>query len=247
MKYLGLVLLLLLALATPAWASFPTVQTTNSGGTGSTDTTSHTVNLPTGIASGDLLLLFFAVQGGNQTVTWPAGYTKAFETASGVDANNDVTFSTYYRVADGTEGSTITVTTSASKSSAHETYRITGYSSTPVSGTASTSASTLNPNPPSLTPGGGAKDFLWFAVAAVDSGNATCDAFPTNYINTGSSNGGTGGSGAIICFATRAINGATEDPGSFTICCAIASVANTVAIVPAAAATNTKGIGWGFF
>jgi hypothetical protein len=84
---------------------FPAVQTTNTSGE-SANVTSHTVNLPANISAGDLLIVFFSCDG-DSTVTWPTadGWASIFH------QTNSVTLDIGYKIADGTEGATITVTT----------------------------------------------------------------------------------------------------------------------------------------
>ena len=89
--------------------------------------TSHTVNLPASIASGDYLIGCFATDG-NPTITWPAGWTLLSEAADGGSASRQ---SVYYRVADGTEGATITIGTSAAEFAVAHVYRITNATGTP--------------------------------------------------------------------------------------------------------------------
>ncbi|HXE75321.1 MAG TPA: hypothetical protein VNN18_06780 [Candidatus Xenobia bacterium] len=203
---------------------------TNGGNSGA-NVTNHTFNLPTGIASDDLLIIiasFDAVP----TVTWPSGWTQLIHTAT---TNNFATFDVYYRIADGTEGSTITVTTSTSEGSAHTSYRITGYQGTPEVCTVVV-ANTNVPNPCSLSPSWGADDTLWLAVMGYN-GNHSISAFPTNYSNTisnrwASSNGTGVGSGE------RQLNAASEDPGTFTISASNDTAASTLAVRGAAAGAD---------
>ena len=88
----------------------------------SADQTSHAINLPSGITAGDLLLLWFTMDGttGN-TITTPTGWT--LEEATNVASPGDLGY-LFSRTADGSEGSTVTVTTSASQSSSAIALRI---------------------------------------------------------------------------------------------------------------------------
>src|SRR5580765_342760 len=91
--------------------------------------TSHTVNLPTGIVAGNLLVVVF---GGSAaaTLTWPAGWTQ-FLTGGATGA----VLNAAYKLADGSEGSTITVTSGAtSLTSNARSYRITGSGEAPQAG-----------------------------------------------------------------------------------------------------------------
>lgn len=101
----------------------PAVQTTATSQHDGSNTTSHVVSLPSGIVSGNLLVVNFC-NDGNAAVTFPAGWTKFLDIAQ----SNDVRLSSAYRQADGTEGSTITVTTASNERSGHTAYRITATS-----------------------------------------------------------------------------------------------------------------------
>ena len=206
--------------------AFPQVAAVN-GGHQDTDVTNHTVNLPADISSGDLLLVFFACDSFSvpDTITFPEGWTELFQTPYLDEAR--LTFGAWYRIADGEEGATISVTTSSVEQSAHTSYRITGYSGTPEVGTHAAGSSTT-PDPPSLTPTWGAKDTLWFACEANDDDDHTT-AYPTDYTD-GRYDMGTTSSGVNVGTARRELNAVSEDPGTFTIYLAEQWIANTVAI-----------------
>lgn len=216
--------------------AFPIVAATNGGNSGG-NTTSHLVNLPTMPASvGSLLIVLFSVDG-NPSVTWPSGWSSLFATANGSTNRLEAR----YRVADGTEVGTITLTTSASEGSAHTTYRITGHNSStdpPEAGISATGTNT-NPDPPSLTPTGGAKDYLWLAVQGND-GNRSTDAYPTNYTN-GINNRWASANGVGVGSARRLLNAASDNPGTFTISSSDDWVAQTLAVHP-----GNEGIGQTF-
>jgi CheY-like chemotaxis protein len=208
---------------------FPAVQDTNTSGE-SSDVTSHTVNLPANISAGDLLIVFFSCDG-NTTVTWPAadGWASIFH------QTNLNTLDIGYKIADGTEGANIIVTTGASEQSAHISYRITGhdYAQAPQVSTGAIGNST-DPDSDSLTPTGGAKDYLWIAVEGNDNTSAA-SAYPSNYTN-GQTNAVGDAGGANIAVARRELNASSEDPAPFTIT-REKWVACTVAVQPRSAAT----------
>jgi len=206
--------------------SFPQVAAVTGGY--DTSGTSHTVNLPSGIVAGNLLLVFFcAGEGSSPTITFPDGWTELFQTPNYINC----TIGGWYRVADGTEESTITVTTSSSEYSAHTSYRITGYAGVPECGN-STGGQSTKPNPPSLTPSWGAMDTLWFAVTGVEN-NYDVSSYPTNYTDGRLD-------GVVIRVATcrRELNASSEDPGVFTFSDSVYWVANTVAIGPGRTLTH---------
>lgn len=213
-----------IVLASPS--TFPVVAAEN-GGNNTSDSTEHTVNLPSGIQSGDLLLVIFNADS-TPTITFPEGWTQLFQTLGPTTYKH--MFGAWYRIADGEEGATITVTTSASEQSAHTSYRITDYSGTPEVGTSSATFNS-SPNPPSLAPSWGAKDTLWFAVCGYGN-NYTITAYPTDYTD-GRNDYADSTHGCGVGSARRELNAASEDPGTFTLSGDMRWVANTVAIQPA--------------
>jgi hypothetical protein len=225
----------------------PQVAATNTS-VNNTANTNHTVNLPSGIQSGNLLIVIFGFDGGtNQTITWPIGWTSFFRS----DRSTVVGVAAAYRQADGSEGSTITVQTSANTRSSHNSYRITGAAdpATRPPESAASNGNSTTPNPPSLTPTGGAKNYLWIALETNNDGTITITAYPANYSGgiqaNGDLNASTTGS------AARQLNAASEDPGTFTITgTGIAWAAGTLVVHPAVPSvditvrvhhTNTSG------
>ena len=186
-----------------------------------TDTagTSHTLNLPTGIASGDLLMVFFDYAVISNTITFPGGWT-TLTTASIENAVGSTEgLATAYRIASGSEGSSITVTTSVSTRANHQSIRITAHDSSTAPEAVAGTVNNATPDPPALTPTGGAQDYLWIAVGARSRASTTADlsAAPTNYSNlTTSANSGTGSAFSTGGIAKRQLNASSEDPGTFT-------------------------------
>src|SRR3972149_4284037 len=85
--------------------TMPQVSATNTS-VNNTAGTQHTVSLPTGVQSGDLLIVVFGYKNGtSQTINWPGGWTQFFRS----DRTTTVGVVAASRQADGSEGSTITV------------------------------------------------------------------------------------------------------------------------------------------
>jgi hypothetical protein len=182
--------------------------------------TSHTVTLPTGIAAGHLLVAIFGLRLAT-TVTWPAGWTP-ISTAN--------LYYVAYRVADGGEGASITVTTSAARTSAHHVYRITGqHSAAPEIA----SADSATVNPPSLTPSWGADDTLWLASGLIlpDDVDTDFTAAPASFTNLLDV---VDASFVVhLGSARRAVNAASLDPAAFgTVGTFAVAKAATIAIRP---------------
>ena len=204
--------------------AFPIVAATNTSTDSSTN--SHTVNLPSGIVSGNLLIVAF-LSDPDKTITFPAGWTKVYDDQS----LNTVQFAVAFRRADGTEGATITVTTSGGPTtdSAHNSYRITGHHTTSdPEASADSGGENTNPDALILTPSWGAEDTLWIVTYGWQV-SGTHSAYPTNYSGSQISVNG-------CASATRDLNATSENPGTATVGSAVVWSAATVGIRPAPAA-----------
>lgn len=194
--------------------------TTNS----TTSSTTHSLNLPGSIASGDLLLAVVRCPA-STTISWPAGWTEHEQ--SNADASDDET-SLAFRVADGTEGATITITLGTARVLVGLCYRITGAVGLALG--ASVVGSATQPNSPSFTPLTAARDVLWISIGGCDDAE-TLTSGPSSYSNaTVSASTATGTSGCTVYGASRQLNGATEDPGAWTLGSTSIWTAWTVAI-----------------
>lgn len=195
--------------------SFPVVEATNESATTSAGT-SHTINLPTGIVAGDLLLIFLGKGSVAATIDALAGWTEL------LDENQARGGYVAYRWADGTEGATIDLTSSASTKSASVAYRISGAENpaTQAPEVSSVGTGTSNaPNPNSLSPAGGAKDYLWLTFFILGGtgeeadDDSWCNNAATNYGNLLQKTSGIAGTniGAYIASCERTNNAANED------------------------------------
>jgi len=138
------------------------------GGNVTTNGTSHTINLPASIASGDLLIAIVASDG-TPTFTWPAGWTSLFAANT---AGSESRIEARYRIATGSEGASITVTTSASEMTCHMTMRITGHyaSTTAPEAGGSNAATSTSPSAAGFTPSWGFEVALWLHIGVYDVG-----------------------------------------------------------------------------
>ena len=177
--------------------------------------------LPASIQSGDLLIALFSGYSTSAAVdvNWPGGWTEFFETDASSTASLAVAGA--YRRATGSEGGSITVTTNVSVLAAHNTYRISGAANPTAQvpeayGTgAITSGTTINP--PLLTPTGGAKDYLWLAVAGWRDTTPVVNTDPTNYTNPIEASSAGGTSGTKLRSLRRQLNASSEDPAAFAL------------------------------
>lgn len=228
--------------------AFPAVQTVAESNTTSAGT-SHVVTLPSGITAGDLLVVILDKGSTSATINALAGWTELLDEAS---ANG---LYVAYRQADGSEGASITLTSSASTRSAQIAYRISGAENpatqAPQVATTATGTS-ATPDPPSITPTGGAKDYLFIAFAGMAGEEADDDSWgntsPTSYtpspprqISCGVAGTNLGG---LILSAERQLNAASDNPGTFGVDVSAAWRAQTIAVHPSSSVTfNDSGSG----
>jgi hypothetical protein len=210
----------------------PTVVTTNTSAV-ATAATSHTINLPGSLVSGNLILLKIseAAPGASSTFTIP-DFTEI--TAAHAINGTVVAERTFYKISDGTEGASVTGTSSVSEKSAHTAYQING-GDTPYSGTGATGSGAANAaNPPNVSVVSGPKDILVVASMSQDGETYTGGAAPTNYTNLLTNNSGAGGATTVNCWiqtAQRALTAASsEDPGVFSHTATVGWCAQTIII-----------------
>lgn len=217
----------------------PVVQTTAEGAS-TTASTSHTVAFPSGSTTGDLIVIAFG-QTGSNGVTSPnaEGFTALFPI--GGDA-----ISVWYKQLDGSEGTDTVVVIGASTRTAWTVYRITGHADPATQApeaTFFTGTASLNPDPPSITPTGGTKDYLFITGFRQDGeeidDDTWCNSAPTNYGTLLQKTCGTAGaasSNVSIATAHRAATVSSEDPGTFNVDQSLAYRAFTLAVHPPTAA-----------
>ena len=127
---------------------YPTVLATATT-TGSTVTSPpHTVNLPAGIQAGERLLVFYTSADTlvTQSRTAPSGWTTQYSAARG-----NMQARCYRRLADGSEGGTITIPGSGASRWTAIAVRVGTHEGTPVSGTA-LAGHGVHPTPPLVKP-----------------------------------------------------------------------------------------------
>lgn len=182
---------------------------------------------------GDLLIAAQRQTAGSGSFTWPAGWTELADSTA--DASVDAVTIAYRVVSfDGNESDTVTPTYSTTLDRCVSVVWQFRNAGTPEIGSI-VAQTTSAPNPPNLTPAGGAKNYLWFAFASHE-GAHTITAFPTNYDLYQGSIVGTSPAGgnacASIAWAFRELNAASEDPGTFTYSASEDNMSTTLAIPP---------------
>lgn len=203
-----------------AGEAFPLVLGTNSSQE-SALVSSHVVALPADVQSGNLLVTIVCAKG--KAWNTPAGWAAAM---SFQDAN--VGFNVFYRIADGTEGNSVTISTSGSAGSAHTSYRITGYQGSPEATSVASSGNDTTPDPGSLTPSWGLAKTLWIAAACEKDPTAGVVLYPSGYTE------GLGPIGAdeTMASAHREVEAGSHDPSVFTFYDSKPWAAATIAVRP---------------
>lgn len=215
----------------------------------SADGTTHAVPLPVppdggGILEDDIVVIISGMDG-NQTFTWPVGWTEIKDAAGNGSA---VRVGVAWKRMAGSETGTVTVTTSGSEGGGTQAILIRGAHATSAPEiSAGVNAATANPDPDNLDPAGWTtENTLWIAAMVNDDGVGTVavTAGPTNFYEPP---GGTALSrvlntrwaavtGAGVATALRRQIASAQNPGAFTMT-AEDSHAFTIAIRPKNAAT----------
>jgi len=225
--------------------AFPVVESTATTGRTAAETTSP-VSYPATVSPGALLVATarVAVAG---AIGWPAGWNELAQDSS--DGADDVT-AIAWKTADGTEdGLTFDVTHGNGKS-AYIVYSITGAEDPVVQPPQLSSAATgasATPDPASLSPAGGAKDYLWLWLGGWEGEQTSPPTGnPTNYSSPLGASSGTAAAITTNCrvaSAQRNLNAASEDPPSWTISVSDDWSAWTMAVHPAS--TNRRArVSW---
>jgi len=216
-----------------------------SGTSSSASGTSHAVSVGSPTV-GELSVIFANYYSlvNSPTITWASDYIEIFQKTSNDGAGHYQTSGAAYKVATGSEGASVTVTTSVASTGTYGYYRITAgtYSTYITSGTAATGNS-VNPNPPSCTSTYVNANCLYIAVSASTYNGVTTHSvlsYPTNY-TIGQITGQVAGSGAIG-IASYYLNTSSADPGTFALSGSNPWIAQTICIYPGKATASATGI-----
>lgn len=194
------------------------------------DVTTHNVVLGNTVRAGYLLLAAASFDGNPTVSGWPAGWQSLVSTTNGTACKLEMR----YKVADGTE-TNFSLTTDVAEQSVTLCRIIVGHSasinppevSTPTTGTSTT------PDAGSLTPSGGADDYLWYHWHAADgNGISVSNPSPANFpIGNQFQSSGAGNPCMIAC-SNRRINATSLDPGAGLMSLNEEWIAVTVAVYP---------------
>jgi len=214
-RHLALLLTLVSSLAV---AAFPQLETGSpvSFASGEPDVNPDSVTQPPNVADG-ALLIHASVVDTNDTITGITGYTE-FASSPFLCGSSACNVQFYFKDADGTEdGVNVNVTKSSTDNMASAFWSITGAADPTVQEpevlcTAGNSGDAQDP--PSLTPTGGAKDYLWMIFDGRNNGSTTT-TFDGSYSNTGSEETTDIGGNVAIAWGTKEENASVEDPDAF--------------------------------
>lgn len=193
---------------------FPVV-TGRSGGIVSTNETVYSVTLPTGIITGEMLLVVIGVDGA-PTLSVGSGSAagwllKAFAPSSAADGVLGI----FVKIAGASNA--LNVGSTNSESSAWNSFRIDKHRGTTGDlYTAVASGSAPNYPPPALTPSLGLADYLWVACAASGWGSDWATAGPLGFTDFVNRQAGTASSSGNIATAELKDSVSSKLPGPFT-------------------------------
>lgn len=170
--------------------------------------TTHTVSLPSGIVSGSLVIIVTELDTASGVGQSISGFTELLDTGA---ASSSPPTAISYKFCTGGEGATIGVSLgSAVTNSITYAMRISGHHASQAPELLKSTASTFNPDPPSVTASWGSDDNLWLAFCATP---VNINGYPSDFADNRSSS--TQGS-ARLAMATREAASATVDPNSFS-------------------------------
>lgn len=214
-------LLMARAGVTPQATNFPVVETTSTYISLSA-ASSHTVNLPSGITSGDLLLMVYTIDSDgliNSITDWTIIPNIMIDNVS-------AGFGFLYKVADGSEGATLEVPCDSVENLATVCLRISG-----ASGSVEYVVKTNNPaDALEITPSWGAAANLWVVSYHFGQGNARVTSPPSGYTLAGATESTVDVETAC---AYKSSFSATENPPVATVINNFSGGTMTFAIEPA--------------
>jgi hypothetical protein len=214
----------------------PVVETTNTTVV-SSNTTNHPINMPSGIAVGDLLIVAYA-QDGAQTISWPADWSDYGSGSQGTG----VGFKVLYKIAEGSD--TLTITAGGNEQSAAVAYRISGAEDPQPEAFQATTGTSSTPDCPNISAPAASEDWLYLALAGCDRRTFN-NSTPANYSNLQRAQSA-GTNGASVAGSERQLtSGAAENPAAYAIASSDGWVAYTVRVHPPGAVDVPRAPGVG--
>jgi len=146
-----------------------------------------------------------------------------------------------YRTADGTEGSTVTVTSSASRPACARAWRISGAEDVATAAPSVTittnEGNVTDHTPPAFS--GTSNDYLYLLPIHFDT-IITINTFPSGYGNTGKLQSFTSGAQTGLGYCDKSTTASSsETPGNYVFSATRRAIPTTVAITPAGASTTS--------
>ena len=206
-----------LAASTPPPGGFPVVEATASSSEDALVTT-HAVTLPSGVVSGNLILVAFNLSTTSRLAVEPTGWTLTTVSTTGGHTGF------FHRVSDGSEGATLSFSTidsstsdPASTRSAHVSARVSGVDVGASPFIAIESA--ITNDSPSLTPSWGSAETLWFTFffARASDWEVTPPADYTGKVEAKSDAPSSSSTRGGVVLAHRAFEGTNQTPGPWTV------------------------------
>jgi len=198
-----------------------------------------TIDLPAGVEAGDGLLMFVELSGITGIANW-GDFTELYQEIYDWRAMSLAA----WRMADGTEGATTTITSADDSGGGVIILRIEKDTFEPFTKTlpeynTNDVETDQNPNPPQVTPSWGDADALWVVTQGYNS-LEKWSSIPANYanvdtvINSGSSS---------LTVEQRSMAASAENPGTYTMPQARNAVVATIAVAPKLGADGYSGFG----
>jgi hypothetical protein len=189
--------------------------------------------LPTGTASGDVLIMWYTAASGSVAVTWPSGFSQIqYETLT---SSGSQTFAAAWKVATGAEPSTYTITVGAN----YQTCGVAAFSGrtntqypivyTTNQTTGAASPVTVNPTTP-LIPAG--SDVMWLVDMFYGFGSTISAITPPSGFTTG----------AIVDCSQYAASAFAYENNAPSLIPAGSQLSGTMSV-----SGNPGGVGWGAF
>lgn len=217
------------ALGSAPTVGFPVYLSNTATDLGGADATSHLVQMPATVNSGDLLIALIGSDG-SATITTPSGWT-----AMSTDTSSTVRASAFYKVAAGTEGgTTVDFVTSIAERMEAQVVRIQSgtYQSAPETTATNSNAGSTTPDPPNLTPSWGSANTLWIAMMVADN-TRTISVYPLPNNQVRTANASTGTAFVTLGTCSNDVAASSLNPGTFTINTSSPWATITLAVRPA--------------
>lgn len=207
--------------------------------------TSHTIDFPTTVNDGELLIMINIFWFENQDPTGPGGWTQIFYDAES-GTSNRVTTNIYAKDGvSGDSGGSWTPTTANSTTRATHLYRISGWGGTlgtDVDVSASTGEGTsTSADPASVTAGWGSDENLFIEVVGSADDQGSISSPSTGYGNlTETIAGNTVNQYCQLMTARRNFESASDNPDAVTISVSEVWSALTIVVKPASTSGNPR-------